>query len=137
MPSVARHLRLSLVMLAGVGGWLAGAGCRLGDELIPFHIKVDSIIVTPPQLEDGAKLQAVFYAELGPDKCWLFERVEVERTNAAFQALFRGQHVLRSDCPQSPSRMAYVADIFPPHDDPFRITVLQPDGSKLERIITH
>ena len=137
MTRPSHNFGIRLVTLALLAGSVGVVGCQLGDPIVRFQITVDSITVTPAQIEDGSKLQATFHGLIGPDKCWMFTHAEPIRTADYYEVRIFGQHVVRDDCPQAESRLAFITDILQPINDPFRITAIQPDGSKLNRIMTH
>jgi hypothetical protein len=129
----ALHVGSGILVL----GLAFGSGCQIGDPIVPFVIQVDTIEAIPDTIQAGSKLILTFRGTIGPDKCWMFDRADFVRTEAAYEVKFWGRRVVRDACPQTPNEMEFIADLFPPFADPFRVTVTQPNGSTLERLIPH
>ena len=133
---VTRRAALTLAWIGGIG-LTFGSGCRVGDDLVPFVIAVDSIVASPTTIQDGSALHLTFYGTMGPDLCWMFDHIDSARTNSLYDATFHGRHVVRSGCPQTISLLQQEVTLGPPFNDPFIVRVHQPNGSLLELQLTH
>ena len=124
-----------------MGGCLTGlavAGCGLfAPSAERFLIRVDSIAV-PSMAAASDTVTARFYGAIGPDGCWALARVDRQATSASLDVTFHGEHQERSgyDCTASPVALDHVEVLAPPLSTPFTITVHQPDGSLLRRLVT-
>jgi hypothetical protein len=133
--SIARRLGGPIAWIAALA-CAVGAGCRVGDEHVPFIVAVDTISTTPATIQDGASLKVRFQGVMGPNLCWMFERIEATRTEALYEATVWGRHVIRDVCPQTISLLDEEVELFQPFGDPFTVRVNQPDGSTLELVVT-
>ena len=118
--------------------WLVLANCGLfAPSTDHFLIRVDSIAV-PTTVAANDTLAARFYGPIGPDGCWGLVRVDRQATSASLDVTFHGIHQVRSGsaCTQQPVALDHVEAVAPPLSTPFTITVHQPDGSLLRRVVT-
>ena len=122
-------------------GFLAGlalAGCGLfGPSAERFLIRVDSIGV-PSTLAVSDTLTAHFYGRIESDGCSRLARVDKHLTSASLDITFTGEHRVPAgtDCIALAPTMHYLEVVAPPLGTPFVITVRQPDGSVLRRIVS-
>lgn len=114
------------------------ASCGIfGPSQASFLIRVDSI-VAPNVLAASESLTARFYGKIGPDGCWSLAEVDRQATSATLDVTFHGEHDARSghECTDAPVALNHVEVVAPPLATPFTITVHQPDGSLLRRVVT-
>jgi hypothetical protein len=117
---------------------LALVGCGLfAPSADHFLIRVDSIAV-PASVASNDTLRAHFYGAIGPDGCSTLESVDRQSTSASLDVTFYGKHFVPSGsgCTAMPVALAHTELVAPPVDTPFTITVHQPDGSVLRRLVT-
>ena len=114
------------------------AGCGLLEPSSEhFLIRVDSVAVSST-IAAGDSFSAGFFGGIGPDGCWSLVRVDRRLTSSRLDLTFHGEHKRGRDvlCPQSPTSLSYTQVVRPPISSPFSITVHQPDGSLLHRLVT-
>lgn len=99
-------------------------------------VRVDSISA-PASISRTDTLRARFWGLVGPDTCYRLKRVEKGRGPGILQLRFVGELVRESDtqCIYWGVFLQHEEQVPPPLDDPFKIQVLQPDGSRLEKIV--
>lgn len=117
---------------------LAHVGCGLfGPSAEHFLIRVDSIAV-PASVAANDTLRARFFGAIGPDGCWTLESVDRQSTSASLDVTFHGKHYVPSGsvCTAMLVTLAHAELMAPPLDTPFTITVHEPDGSVLSRLVT-
>ncbi|MEO6332368.1 MAG: hypothetical protein ABIV11_10340 [Gemmatimonadaceae bacterium] len=114
----------------------ASAGCSnpSGMNTQRFVIAVDSISV-PDTIAPSDTLTARFFGKIGPNQCFRLDRVERGRGGGLLELRFHGERNEDGDCLQMPAVLDHVEEVLPPVEDPFRIRVLQPDGSALEKVV--
>ena len=139
LVSPRRRVRL----LAGLGALAAlvtacsVAGCdALFGHTDHFVIHVDSI-AAPATVAAADTLYARFFGTIGPDGCWSLAAADFQVTTSALDVTFRGEHRERPgyDCTQMVVQLDMTMAVPPPVHTPFTITVHQPDGSKLRRLV--
>ena len=116
---------------------LFGTSCKLGNEIVYFRIAVDSVSV-PSTWQIGGNMAVRFWGTIGPNQCWMLNNVDRDRTTSSYTIEFRGQHVVRNDCPATESKLDYE-DVLTPvggQDNPFTVTVKQPNGQDIVRTVT-
>ena len=116
---------------------LFGTSCKLGNEIVYFQIEMDSVSV-PTTWQLGGNMTVRFWGTIGPDQCWMLNTVDRDRTASSYTIEFRGQHVIRSDCPSTESVVDYE-DVLTPvggQNNPFTVTVKQPNGQDIVRTVT-
>ena len=138
MTTLRSQVRASVLTGMGALLGLALVGCGLfAPSAEHFLIRVDSIAV-PASVAANDTLRAHFYGAIGPDGCWSLEGVDRQATTASLDVTFRGKHFVPSGsgCTAMPVALAHTELVAPPLDTPFTITVHQPDGSLLRRLVT-
>jgi hypothetical protein len=113
------------------------ASCGIfGPSQASFLIRVDSI-GAPNAITASESLTAHFYGTIGPDGCWSLADVDRHATSATLDVTFHGEHQVRSgnDCTSAPVALNHAEAVAPPLGTPFTITVHQPDGSLLRRVV--
>jgi len=101
-----------------------------------FVIRVDSISA-PETIAAAETLRVRFRGRIGPDLCSRLERVEKGHGPGILEVRFHGERTRPSgtDCLDMLALLEHEEQVPPPLDDPFTIRVLQPDGSRLEKIV--
>jgi len=139
MKTIAARARArGFIARSGFLAGLALAGCGLfGPSAEHFLIRVDSIAV-PSTLALSETLTVHFYGRIGPDGCSKLARVDKQLTSASLDIAFTGEHRVPSgtECITLPVAMNHAESVAPPLGTPFVITVRQPDGSVLRRIVS-
>jgi hypothetical protein len=123
-----------------MSGWQAGmiglalAGCGLfGPSVERYIIRVDQIIV-PRVTTAGDTLWVRFQGAIGPSGCYWLARVDRKVSRTSLDVTFRGEHE-DALCTQAPVALDYTIPVPPPLQDPFTITVHQPDLSVMTRVV--
>lgn len=114
---------------------LAVHGCSVLDPDDEFVIRVDSISA-PASVEPGEPLNVRFHGIIGSNLCYRLDRVERSATAEQLSIRFHGKK--RGgfrDCAQQPAVLEHEETISPPLQDPFTITVRQPSGAPLTRVV--
>jgi hypothetical protein len=136
-----RRSQARAIVFTGLGGALPGlafVGCGLfAPSAQHFLIRVDSIAV-PASVAANDTLRPRFYGPIGPDGCWSLDGVDRQTTSASLDVTFHGKHFVPSGsgCTAMPIALAHTELVAPPLNTPFTITVHQPDGSLLRRLVT-
>ncbi len=112
------------------------AGCSSPSDMATqrFVIAVDSISV-PDTIGPNNTLTARFYGRIGPNRCYRLDRVDRGRGAGILELRFYSARIVDGDCAQMPAVLDHVEEVPPPLEDPFRIRVLQPDGSAQEKVV--
>lgn len=97
-------------------------------------MRVDSISA-PVSVAAGQSFVIGFSGKVGSDQCSRLARIDRNRSGGALEITFHGERMEGVDCAQMPVLLEHQEAIAPPVQDPFRITVLQPDGNLLERVV--
>jgi hypothetical protein len=126
-PAIAAVVLLVLGLSAGCTNAFEMDGNR-------FVINVDSISV-PDTIGPNDTLTARFHGRIGPNQCFQLSRVERGRGVGLLELRFHGERKENGDCLQMPVLLDHIEEVPPPVEDPFRLRVLQPDGSALEKIV--
>lgn len=99
-----------------------------------FVIAVDSISV-PNTIAPSTTLTANFSGRIGPNRCCRLDRVDRARGPGVLEVRFHGERKEDGDCAQMPAVLDHAEEVPPPLEDPFRIRVLQPDGTALGKVV--
>lgn len=101
-----------------------------------FIVRVDSI-VAPATIAANDTLVVWFFGYVGNDGCSYVEHVDKYLTVTELRVTFRGTYDGRPDvaCTMAPVSLHHPEVVLPPRSSPFRIIVLQPDGTLLQRAI--
>lgn len=130
-------IRSRAAMLAVIAGAaIAGsAACNpFGPGTDRFVVHVDSITM-PGAVGVSEVLRARVFGVLGPDLCSRLDRVERGSAPGVLELRFHGEREGGRNCLQQPALLDHVEEVQPPLQDPFTLRVLQPDGSRLERVV--
>jgi hypothetical protein len=107
---------------------------------VEFTIKVDSVSFPQQTFNQIDSLKAAFWGTIGSDECYSFLKFEVSNdTNSTVFSLI-GLHLYtwRNACRGNGDPVLLngkIYNIFPVYQGTYKITVNQPDGSKLEKQI--
>ena len=137
MTGKPQRLPHALGAIGSLSSILALSSCGIfGPSRESFLVRVDSI---GPISVSGASepLTAQFHGWIGPDGCSWLARVERQATSSSLDATFHGaREVGGGDCTTAPVALNHAEVVAPPLETPFTITVHQPDGSLLRRVVT-
>src|SRR4051812_14821625 len=131
-------LRSITITILGIElGVLLASSCNLlGPSVDHFIIRVDQIDA-PSSVTPDATLNIRFHGWIGPDGCWSLAAVDLQVTPARLDVTFRGEHKTGSgfECTTLAVALDHEESVTPPLQTPFTITVHQPDGSTLQKIV--
>jgi hypothetical protein len=130
-PGYRPATALAVPLVPGIG---AGCGNAFDIDTRRFVIAVDSISV-PDTIAPNDTLTARFYGRSGPNRCFRPGSVERGRGPGLLELRFHGGRIENGDCLQMPAVLDHIERVPPTVEDPFRIRVLQPDGSALQKIV--
>lgn len=124
------------ILAVTAGAAIAGSAACNPFEPGPerFVVRVDSIAM-PDTVGVSEVLRARVFGVLGPDLCSRLDRVERGRAAGVLELRFHGEREGDRNCLQQPALLDHVEEVPPPLQDPFTLRVLQPDGSRLERVV--
>ena len=122
-----------------IGGLLsvAAAGCLTDLDGERYLVEVDEIIA-PATVGLADTLRVRFTGTVGTNGCYRLDRVETRFTGTGAVFRFHGEHRAPAggNCPDIIIPLNYVAVLLPPRSTPFTVSVEQPDGSTLDRVVT-
>lgn len=134
----AGRVARAVVACGALGGLAILQGCEptAPDRSRQFIVRVDSI-VAPATIASNDTLIVWFFGYVGSDGCSYVERVDKYLTHAELRVTFRGKYDGRPGvvCTMAPVSLHHPEVVLPPRSSPFRIIVLQPDGTLLQRAI--
>ena len=134
----ARRVARTAAACAGLGCLAILLACEptAPDRSRKFIVRVDSI-VAPATIAPNDTLIVWFFGYVGSDGCSYVEHVDKYLTVAELRVTFRGKFDGRPDvaCTMAPVSLHHPEVVLPPRSSPFRIIVLQPDGTLLQRTV--
>lgn len=134
----ARRVVRAVVACGALGGLAILQGCEptAPDRSRRFIVRVDSI-VAPATMAANDTLIVWFFGYVGSDGCSYVERIDKYLTLGELRVTFRGKYDGRPGvaCTMAPVSLHHPEVVLPPRSSPFRIIVLQPDGTLLQRSI--
>ncbi len=132
---LAARLGVAAACLLLIAGSVACSNILAADT-VRFFIAVDSISA-PASIAASDTLTARFFGKIGLNGCFRLERVERSRNAGLLEMRFHGaQNVNRNvACTQMPVMLDHLERVPPPLEGPFKIRVIQPNGSVLEKVV--
>lgn len=119
-----------------LGAFLVLAACNLtGPDTQQFTIRVDSVSA-PGAISAGEMLRVVYRGWIGPNGCYRLAAVGRHVRSNGVEVGFIGERTTGAgDCTQMPVVLEHADSFAPPLQDPFTITVRQPGGARLEKVV--
>lgn len=116
---------------------VAAAGCLTDLDVERYVVEVDEIIA-PGTVAPADTLHVRFTGIVGTNGCYRLDRVETRLTGTGAVFRFHGEHhaPAGANCPDIIVPLNHVAVLPPPRGTPFTVSVEQPDGSTLDRVVT-
>ena len=134
----ARRVARAVLACGVLGGLATLQGCEptAPDRSRKFIVRVDSI-VAPATIASNDTLIVWFFGYVGNDGCSYVEHIDRYLTVTELRVTFRGKYDGRPDvaCTMAPVSLQHPEVVLPPRNSPFKIIVLQPDGTLLQRAI--
>lgn len=136
-PSARRVTRAAVACVA-LWGFAMLQGCEptAPDRSRQFIVRVDSI-VAPAMIAQNDTLIVWFFGYVGNNGCYYVEHVEKYLTVTELRVTVRGKYDGRPGvaCTQAPVSLHHPEVVLPPRTSPFKVVVLQPDGTLLQRAV--
>ena len=134
----ARRMARAVLACGALAGLAILQGCEptAPDRSRKFIVRVDSI-VAPATSAPSDTLIVWFFGYVGNDGCSYVEHVDKYLTVTELRVTFRGKYDGRPGvaCTMAPVSLHHPEVVLPPRSSPFRVIVLQPDGTLLQRAI--
>ena len=135
---IARRVARAVLACGLLGSLATLQGCEptAPDRSRKFIVRVDSI-VAPATIASNDTLIVWFFGYVGNDGCSYVEHVDKYLTVTELRVTFRGKYDGRPGvaCTMAPVSLHHPEVVLPPRSSPFKIIVLQPDGTLLQGAI--